>query len=122
MPRCGRLPHPDRLTCRSPHARASRSQILGTMPKMRVTGQGWNPALLSSAALFLGVALCGAGVAWDRLLAPGMDDSDPSTYIGSGLLLFGVPAAVLALMGVAARTLSRTWAVRMSFGLGLTAF
>jgi hypothetical protein len=60
-----------------------------------------HPGIVRLCTVALGVLLCGVGLYWEQHVAPLMDDSDPSAAIGGGLLLFGVPASVLASVAVA---------------------
>jgi hypothetical protein len=53
----------------------------------------------------LAAVLCSSGLAWNSWVAPLTDDSDPSAAIGSGLLVFGVPALAIAVAAIGARIL-----------------
>jgi hypothetical protein len=59
----------------------------------------------SLVGFLLAAVLCSSGLAWNSWVAPLTDDSDPSAAIGSGLLVFGVPALAIAVAAIGARIL-----------------
>ena len=75
----------------------------------------------SSCALTLAVLLCAGGLVWNVAVTPRLDDSDPSAFIGYGLLLFGVPALWLSIPAVVTRFLPRQQGTAMSFWIALAA-
>jgi hypothetical protein len=77
-----------------------------TERRVAVATRRWvenHPGLGLTSAFAFGMLLCSTGLYWDRQVAPLMDDSDPSAAIGTGLLLFGLPALAVASLALAVK-------------------
>jgi hypothetical protein len=87
--------------------------ICSGIPLISVLFRGWTQERLirlhvgraTLVGFLLAAVLCSSGLAWNSWVAPLTDDSDPSAAIGSGLLVFGVPALAIAVAAIGARIL-----------------